>query len=112
MLEGKYTDAYLGEAGKNAPKFTDEDLKVIASPVDFVGINVYRPSFYVLASEQAPIAVLDLARRVRVGVPDRRAFAVLVPCAFDLVRRSGRAPEESGREPSRRRRLSLAARLR
>jgi beta-glucosidase len=44
----------LKEAGRDAPKFTDEDLKVIASPVDFVGINVYRPSFYVLASEQAP----------------------------------------------------------
>jgi beta-glucosidase len=54
MLEGKYTDAYLNEAGRDAPKFTYEDLKVIASPVDFVGINVYRPSFYVLASEQAP----------------------------------------------------------
>ena len=54
MLEGKYTDAYLKEAGRDAPKFTYEDLKVIASPVDFVGINVYRPSFYVLASEQAP----------------------------------------------------------
>jgi beta-glucosidase len=54
MLEGKYTDAYLKEAGKDAPKFTDEDLKVIASPLDFVGINVYRPIVYVLAADQAP----------------------------------------------------------
>ena len=54
MLEGKYTDAYLKEAGKDAPKFTDEDLKIIASPVDFVGINVYRPTIYVLASDEAP----------------------------------------------------------
>ena len=53
MLEGKYTDAYLKEAGKDAPKFTDEDLKVIASPLDFVGINVYMPAFYALASDQA-----------------------------------------------------------
>ncbi|HJR77548.1 MAG TPA: family 1 glycosylhydrolase, partial [Nitrospiraceae bacterium] len=43
MLEGKYTDAYLKEAGKDAPRFTDEDLKVIGSPLDFVGINVYCP---------------------------------------------------------------------
>src|SRR5262249_15154228 len=42
MLEGKYTDAYLQNAGKDAPKFTDADMKVIASPVDFVGINVYK----------------------------------------------------------------------
>ena len=54
MLEGKYTDAYLKEAGKDAPKFTDEDLKIIASPLDFVGINVYKPTVYVLASDQAP----------------------------------------------------------
>src|SRR5262245_55867830 len=54
MLEGKYTDAYLKAAGQDAPKFTDEDLKVIASPLDFVGINVYKPAVYVLASDQAP----------------------------------------------------------
>jgi beta-glucosidase len=54
MLEGKYTDAYLKACGKNAPKFTDDDLKIIAEPVDFVGINVYRPDEYVLASHQTP----------------------------------------------------------
>ena len=54
MLEGKYTDAYLKDVGKDAPKFTDDDLKIIGSPLDFVGINVYRPIAYVLASDQAP----------------------------------------------------------
>src|SRR5215510_13886390 len=54
ILEGKYTDAYLKEAGRDAPKFTYEDLKVIASPLDFVGINVYKPTFYALAFDQAP----------------------------------------------------------
>src|SRR5262249_34271934 len=54
MLEGRYTDAYLNEAGADAPQFTDEDLKVISSPVDFVGINVYRPNIYVAPSEQPP----------------------------------------------------------
>jgi hypothetical protein len=54
MLEGKYTDPYLKQAGKDAPKFTDEDLKIISSPSDFVGINVYRPLLYVLASDKAP----------------------------------------------------------
>jgi beta-glucosidase len=52
MLEGRYTDAYLAEAGTDAPKFTDEDLKVIATSVDFVGINVYRPNVYVAPSEE------------------------------------------------------------
>ena len=54
MLEGRYTDAYLAEAGADAPKFTPQDLEIIASPVDFVGLNVYSPSLYVLASEAAP----------------------------------------------------------
>jgi beta-glucosidase len=54
MLEGKYTDGYLAKTGKKAPKFTDADLKVIASPLDFVGINVYKPAYYVLASDKAP----------------------------------------------------------
>jgi beta-glucosidase len=54
MLEGKYTDAYLESAGKDAPKFTPEDLRVISEPVDFVGINVYRPSFYTLAFDRPP----------------------------------------------------------
>jgi beta-glucosidase len=54
MLEGKYTDGYLKKAGNDGPKFTDDDLKVISSPLDFVGINVYRPMNYVLASDEAP----------------------------------------------------------
>jgi beta-glucosidase len=54
MLEGRYSDAYLASAGKDAPTFTDEDLRIIASPLDFVGINVYRPSEYVVASDRAP----------------------------------------------------------
>jgi beta-glucosidase len=52
MLEGKYTDRYLKEQGADAPKFTDDELKIIGSPLDFVGINVYRPLIYVLASDQ------------------------------------------------------------
>jgi beta-glucosidase len=54
MLEGKYSDAFLKAAGKNAPKFTDADLRVIAAPLDFVGINVYIPTLLVIASDQPP----------------------------------------------------------
>ena len=63
MLEGSYTDAYLEAAGADAPKFTPEDLKVIASPVDFVGINVYVPNWYVRAIDDAPgYALLPFSR--------------------------------------------------
>jgi beta-glucosidase len=53
ILEGRYTDAFLTSAGADAPKFTAEDLKVISSPLDFVGINVYVPQ-YVRAIDAAP----------------------------------------------------------
>lgn len=53
MLEGKYTEKYLRDAGKDAPKFTGEDLEIIRSPLDFVGINVYTPKYYALASQDA-----------------------------------------------------------
>jgi beta-glucosidase len=54
MQTGKYSDWYLKEAGKDAPRFTDEDLRIIASPLDFIGINVYIPRMYVMPSDQAP----------------------------------------------------------
>ena len=54
MMEGRYTDAYLKGLGADAPKFDDGDLKIIASPVDFVGINVYAPGPYVLSIEAEP----------------------------------------------------------
>ena len=43
--EGKYTDAYLSNAGAAAPKFTAGDLTIISSPLDFVGINIYTPMY-------------------------------------------------------------------
>jgi beta-glucosidase len=45
IQEGKYTDAYLAMAGADAPKFSPQDLKVISSPIDFVGINIYTPTY-------------------------------------------------------------------
>lgn len=54
ILEGKYTDAFLAYAGADAPKYTEEELKIISSPNDFVGLNIYAPQYYVVASEQAP----------------------------------------------------------
>jgi beta-glucosidase len=51
ILEGKYTDAFLAYAGGNAPRFTAEEMKIIASPIDFVGLNIYMPQHYVTASD-------------------------------------------------------------
>jgi len=54
MLEGRYTEDYLAEGDGDSPKFTDDDLKTIASPLDFVGINVYRPGWYVEGCDEPP----------------------------------------------------------
>src|SRR3977135_276131 len=54
ILEGKYTDGFLAYAGKDAPKYTAEELKIISSPNDFVGLNIYAPQYYVVASDRAP----------------------------------------------------------
>lgn len=54
MLEGQYTDAYLASAGGSGPTFTDDELEVIASPLDFVGVNLYRPNIYVEPSDEPP----------------------------------------------------------
>ena len=54
LLEGKYSDEYLQQTGANAPKYTDEEMKTISSPMDFYGINCYNPSCYVVADDSAP----------------------------------------------------------
>jgi beta-glucosidase len=54
ILEGKYTDGFLEYAGAAAPKFTADELKIISSPNDFVGLNIYAPQFYVVASDRTP----------------------------------------------------------
>jgi beta-glucosidase len=45
IMEGKYMEEYLRQAGADAPKFTPEDLKTIAAPIDFLGINIYNPTY-------------------------------------------------------------------
>lgn len=43
LMEGAYMPAYLEEAGKDAPVFSEADMKIIAAPLDFVGANEYAP---------------------------------------------------------------------
>jgi beta-glucosidase len=71
MLEGRYTDAYLKAAGADAPRFTDAELKTIATPVDFVGLNTYGPGEFVRALDEPPYyVVMPLpASHPRMGEP-------------------------------------------
>src|SRR5438309_496526 len=45
VLEGRYLDSYLREAGAAAPKVQPGDMAAIGSPLDFVAINVYTPQY-------------------------------------------------------------------
>ncbi|KWV52864.1 beta-glucosidase [Bradyrhizobium macuxiense] len=54
VLEGKYTEGFLQYAGADAPKFTADELTIISQPNDFVGLNIYAPHAYVLATDHAP----------------------------------------------------------
>ncbi|WP_294239382.1 GH1 family beta-glucosidase [uncultured Sphingomonas sp.] len=45
IMEGKYTDAYLKSAGADAPKVQAGDMAAIGSPLDFVALNIYTPTF-------------------------------------------------------------------
>lgn len=41
IMEGRYTDLYLRTLGADAPHFTPDEMKIIATPLDFLGINIY-----------------------------------------------------------------------
>jgi len=45
IMEGRYIDEYLAEAGGNAPKVQANDMAAIASPLDFVALNIYTPEW-------------------------------------------------------------------
>ncbi len=56
--EGRYTDLYLKGLGADAPQFSPEDLKIISSPMDFVGINVYQPEWVRADHSEAGYAIV------------------------------------------------------
>ncbi|HZU51063.1 MAG TPA: family 1 glycosylhydrolase, partial [Sphingomicrobium sp.] len=45
IMEGRYIDEYLAEAGTNAPKVLPGDMAAIGSPLDFVALNIYAPEW-------------------------------------------------------------------
>jgi len=68
LMEGKYIDEYLHHEGANAPHAEPDDFKAIGSPLDFVGLNVYTPTYVRadssplgFAVEQAPASYPHMA---------------------------------------------------
>ncbi len=58
LEEGRYTDLYLKRLGAAAPRFTPEEMKIIASPMDFVGINIYQPTYVRADSSEAGYTIV------------------------------------------------------
>ena len=53
IMEGAYPESYLASAGADAPKVQAGDMAVIGSPIDFVALNIYTPT-YVKADPSVP----------------------------------------------------------
>ena len=66
IFEGKYHPAYLEDQGADGPQFTDAEMKTISSPLEFLGINCYAPT-YVRADPSA--------KRGWTAIPVRRAIS-------------------------------------
>ena len=45
IMEGAYHPRYLAQQGADAPTFTDDEMRIIRSPIDFVGVNLYAPTY-------------------------------------------------------------------
>jgi len=45
VMEGRYLDSYLAAAGKDAPKVQAGDMAAIGTPLDFVALNIYAPTY-------------------------------------------------------------------
>lgn len=59
IFEGRYTDLYLKSLGPDAPHFTPEDLKIISSPIDFLGVNCYTTREAIPADNAAGYMMID-----------------------------------------------------
>ena len=45
IFEGAYHPAYLEDQGADAPSFTEEEMRVISTPLDFLGLNLYAGNY-------------------------------------------------------------------
>jgi beta-glucosidase len=57
--EGRYTDLYLKGLGTDVPRFTAEEMSIIKSPMDFVGVNIYQPTYVRADGSEKGYAVIN-----------------------------------------------------
>jgi len=54
LFRGRYPEAFLGEAGADAPRIQPGDMALIAQPTDFLGLNLYASVFVRAGAEGRP----------------------------------------------------------
>lgn len=54
LLEGEYLPEHLQELGRDAPSFTSAEMKIIGTPLDFVGLNLYTAGGLIQACARSP----------------------------------------------------------
>jgi beta-glucosidase len=59
IQEGRYTDLYLKRLGADAPRFTAEQMDIIRTPMDFVGLNIYQPTYVRADDSEKGYAVVN-----------------------------------------------------
>jgi beta-glucosidase len=61
--EGRYPELFLKNLGVDAPKFTAEEMKIISIPLDFIGLNIYEPTWVrASATTVSGYEVLDMPK--------------------------------------------------
>ena len=63
IMEGRHREEYLRQVGDAAPVFTEDELKVIHEPLDFLGLNIYH-GHEVVADASAPEGYRMIAKPV------------------------------------------------
>lgn len=58
VLTGRYSDLYLRRLGADAPRFSNQELASISTPLDFVGLNIYPPTYVQAADNDAGYAAV------------------------------------------------------
>lgn len=53
IMEGNFREKFVKNTGRNMPVYTDKELKIIHTPIDFLGLNIYH-SFDVSAAPDTP----------------------------------------------------------
>lgn len=62
ICEGRYTQNYLDRMGGDAPEFTPEQMRIIATPLDMLGLNVYAPIYCRASGDTAGYEILPIGK--------------------------------------------------